>query len=173
MEIFWVAVGAIATAAALVYTLFFQGWLERRSTIKNLKKALYFELLTNIEMLFTGEVERRPLFDVITLIRKDVARYISDQEGFFNIQKLYAELDYYQTFVQKVYLNPAFAASGRYTTEKQISTMNKFLEYFGVPTLIYYEYDNRDQKRDEGIVLMQENIEEWKKILKIRIDRLF
>ena len=169
-EIFWVAFGAIVTALALVYTIFLAGWHAKRKALKIIKKALYFELLTNIDSLFTGEVERRPLFDAVNSIRKNFIADVKDQATFAQIQRLYSELDYYKTVVDNVYLNPYVENNGNLVTEKQLSTMNKFLEFFGQRS---YSGSQPQSLRNDAIKVKEDNIAQWAITLKTKIDKLF
>ena len=138
-----------------------------------MKHALYFELITNIKMLFSGEVERRPLFDINQLLRKDFIRYISDQKLFSKFQTLYSELDYYQTFVQNVYLNSNIPNSGSAVTEKQLSTMNKFIEFFGIKGIVHAKNETWDQARDRAITEKNKHFKKWMDKLSQDIERMF
>ena len=46
-DTFWVAIGSIATAFALIYTIS-KNRRDQRQSVKNVKKALYFELITKM-----------------------------------------------------------------------------------------------------------------------------
>lgn len=171
-DTFWVAIGSVATAIALIYAIL-KNKFDQKQSIKNIKHAMYFELITNIKMLFSGEVERRPLFDINQLLRKDFIRYISDQELFSKFQTLYSELDYYQTFVQNVYLNSNIPNSGTVVTEKQLSTMNKFLDYFGIRGIVRSRNETWDQARDRAITEKNKHFKKWMDKLSQDIERMF
>ncbi len=128
---FFVALGAIATSCALVYTIF-RDIREQAKSLKALKVSLENELLINIQSLFSGEVERPSLFDAIRLLRSKYSDKIVNPTAYFEIQKLYLDLEYYQTFVSKVYLK--LTNGGEAVSQKQLSIINTFLEYFGEST---------------------------------------
>jgi hypothetical protein len=181
-EYFWIAFGSMATATALIYTIL-KSRIDHRSQVKNIKKALKLELITNIEMLFSGEVERPSLFDIIHLVRTQYIQDIKDQKTVSIIQRLYINLEYYQTFVKKVYLN--FENSGVPTTEKQLQICNTFLEYFGENPVEYdmterNDWNQRHQgkeyidfKRDEAIKTKNRRIENWERKIQSDIDLIF
>lgn len=179
---FWIAFGSVITAFALFYTIS-KNRRDRRAQVKNIKQALKLELTTNIEMLFSGEVERPPLFDVIHLVRTQYIQDIKDQKTLSKIQRLYINLGYYQTFVKKVYLN--FKDSGPPTTEKQLQTCNSFLEYFGDNPVEYDKAERidwnqkhpgkeyNDFRRDEAIKIKNRKFESWDKKIQSDIDLIF
>lgn len=183
-ETFWVAFGAVITGLALTYTILINR-LNKKIEIRNIKKALVFEIMTNIRTLFCGEVERPSLFDVITLIRTKYAQEITNQNIFWKIQKLYIELEYYRTFVNNVYLKAHIPDGGVYVTEKQLQTCNIFLEYFGENPVEFdlserlewnkshLEREYMDFKRDKAIEIKVRKIEWWKTKIEKDIDLLF
>src|SRR5689334_14369274 len=129
-ELFWIAAGSTVTAAALVYTLL-KDRLESSGELRNAKRALLSELMLDIDMLFSGEVERKPLDQAIYLIRSKFSGSIQDQSRFDNIQRIYADLDYYQTFVGNVYLKPHVQDNGAETTWKQLQICNRVIKALG------------------------------------------
>lgn len=171
-ETFWVASASIVTATALIYTIR-KNRIDKKQSVVNIKHALYFELVTNIEMLFSREVERRPLLDVNLIIRKDFIKNVNNQKLLSKFQKLYSELDYYQTFVKKVYLNQAIPNHGIKTTEKQLSTMNIFLEFFGLTRIVPLTKEHIDDARDRAIAEKNNHFKQWKNKLNQLIEQLF
>lgn len=173
-ETFWVAVSSIVAASVLIYTLRKDG-IERMAAIENIKRALYFEMLTNINMLFTKEVERIPVFEVIHSVRKDFAIHIIDQELFFEIQDLYVELDYYKVIIEEYWIKPEmkYRNPGEIIQEKQLLVANAFIEFFGMDKIIKNETETADQARDRAIAIKENNIKKWESDLNKKIYRLF
>jgi hypothetical protein len=173
-EVFWIAFGSMITAGALFYTIL-KNRYDKNQSIKNIKEALYFEILTNVNLLFSKEVERGHLSDVIVMVRNDYIKNVSDQAILFDIQKLYLELDYYKSIINQYWLklelndrNP-----GEIVQEKQLQTMNSFIKFFGYQEVFKKDNESGDDVRNRAINEKNECFEEWKAILKRKIDEIF
>ena len=171
-DTFWIAIGSIVAFLVLMYAIL-KDRFDKYESVGNIKKALYFELLTNISLLFSGEVEREPIFDVIKIVRTKFAKHIKNQELFLQFQKLYAELDYYQIIINQYWLRLDQRHPGMVET-KQLSTINKFIEFFGEQGIQRDTLNETSaQARKRAIDLKDKKIDEWKIILKQNIDKLF
>lgn len=144
-EKFWVALGSLITASALVFAILSR-WRENKSALKNIKSALKIELVTDINNVFKGGVDRPLLFDAIRLLRTDFIHMVKSEEDLDMLQKLYVELEDYDRFAKTVYLRTDI--DRRYVTEKHLKLINFFREYFGRAQL---EYDiGKLNHRDTG-----------------------
>jgi hypothetical protein len=179
-ETFWVAVGSLVTAATLIYFIS-KDYREQQKSVENIKKTIYFELIADIEGLFSGEVERKPIFEVMNTVRKDFAKYIIDQDTFAKFQALYSELDYYETYIEMTVLSGKWDARQYSVIAKQISTQNKFLKFFGetevtlnpasAPGGDHVAYAN--SMRNGAIKIKEQKIADWKIELERQINQIF
>lgn len=101
-ETFWVALGSLITASALVYTIS-QESRRKKEELENIKKALSAEIFLNIKSVFSGKSDRKPLLDVIYKVRTEFVQQIRKQEIFWEIQELYSSLDYWKSCVEYAY----------------------------------------------------------------------
>jgi hypothetical protein len=176
---FWIALGSLVTASALVYTI----TKDRRNhskNIYNLRKSLEIELVTNIDSIFSGGVDRPLLLDSIRTLRRSYIGDVKDREVLGELQRLYIELEHYQNFVKKFYLTDS-GIDRRFVTEKQLQTENVFLKYFGHKEIKYNlgklqhpDIGNGyiEMERNKAVKVKERNLDKWFEIIKDKVSKL-
>ena len=174
-EGFWVALGSLVTAVALVYTIT-TNTRSRHKAKYNACESLRLELITNFNTVFRDEVDRPLLFDAIRNLRRNYAGEINNFETFSRIQNLYLKLEQYSKFVEKVWLTNS-NVDRLFVTEQQVQACNAFLTYFGHKQVDYdandmmhalNSYEYIEAKRDKLRRIQNRNIKTWKAELQIQ-----
>jgi hypothetical protein len=178
-EKFWVALSSIITALALFYTIT-RNLQDNMKKKHNLKKSLQIELVTNVDSIFSGGVDRPLLFDSIKTLRKTYINEAKDREILGILQRLYLELQHYAIFVEKVYLTNS-GIDRRYVTERQLQTCNIFLKHFGLKPIEYNvdrlnhaDIGNQyiEDQRNKASKIKEEKFSEWSELLRKEIEKL-
>jgi hypothetical protein len=183
-KINWETVNAIATLTGSLATfgtllfLILKDKSDQESEKATLKQALINEMELNVDLLFSVRVENPSITSAFRKLRDKYIGEIDDLETFKEIQKLYAELDYYQKFVDKVYLK--LPDSGRPVTERQLEACNMFIKFFDDKPIDFDKSKiSQDaggyiiSMRDKAINLKEIKIDKWREIIKCKVDSLF
>lgn len=178
-EAMWGYVGVLSAAIGILIGIIYND-NQRKIRAKNLIYNLYDEILSNISLLFTGEVERPFYYEAFEIIKKDYSDFIKNREQFREIRALYDELRYYQEIVK--YFRLVNAQAGDIVTEKQLDACMKYIAYFEsdeeliqkiypyIHTPIDGSYQN---KRDRAIKKKNQSIDEWGEKLKSKFRIIF
>lgn len=171
----WSVVGILSAGLGVII-----GLTVRQQEIEKEKMgaiySFYEEILRNINQIFSGELERVYDTDGLQRIKDHFNSAIKDFNKFRKIHELYNELNFYREVQVAVRWGaPALV------TERQFSTCNKFLEYFGQhidPASVInhqppYQGSEWEQIRDAAISMKDANLNTWKTKLRTDFKKMF
>lgn len=162
-EALWVFVGIAIALGGVVLNIEYQEKIQLKR-VRSIVKSFKEEILSNVERLFTGEVER-PLSRIIfELINRDFFEYIKNIKKYRDLVVLYDSLYYYQEVVTRWY-----PSDQDVVTEKHADTCNTFVKYFEGKGLKVLEGLNPERRnklmnesiRNTAISTKKENIKKW------------
>lgn len=164
----WAFVGIMSAALGILLGFLYKDVYENNK-YRILVKALYEEILRNIDLIFTGEVERLYSFFTFDRINQEFIDKVKNIDRFKFIRLIYDEYSYYREIIKIFRLNDP-----NIVTEKQFGVCNKILEYFdgkgidyqklkGTPKLNKYSGNNDwERLRKMAITEKEKNINIWK-----------
>jgi len=173
-EAMWGFIGVLSAAIGILIGFIFQNQ-QRKERAKNLVNSLYEEILNNIELLFTGEVERPYYYEAFENIKRDYSDIIQNNKAFRDIRILYDELRYYQEIIKFF----RYTNYGDIVTERQLGACLKYIKYFETSFSVQNTYihnpidDNNQAKRDRAIKVKNDNLIKWEKTLRKNLEKIF
>lgn len=172
----WGYMGVLSAAIGLFVGFLYEDW-QRIMRAKNLVKSLREEILNNIQLLFTGEVERPFYYNIFDTIKNEYSEFIVNINRFRLITALYDELRYYREIVKYWRVNNY----GDIVTERQLGVCLKYIEYFEgrdqyKKTSKYIKNpvkDSYQKKRGRAIKVKNTEFNKWEKKLNSNLKRIF
>lgn len=102
--------------------------INRLIGIFKAKNSLKYEMLYNINQMYTTEVERPLLFYCYDNFKINFLTSIKNIENFEKIEQIYSQFRYYDKYITSFYINGVYP--GKYATEKQVQSYNNFFNLF-------------------------------------------
>lgn len=167
----WAYLGVISATTAVFIGFLYNEHIKKNQFISTVY-AFYEEILRNIDLIFSGEVERSYAFTIFEKINCDYINKLENLDKYRAIRRVYDELYYYREIV-KIWRpsNP-----GDIITEKQFGACNVILEVFenkgidpntNLSQLTNIPGNNKWEKlRTQAITLKEKHLEDWKTKLK-------
>lgn len=187
----WGFVGVLSAAVGILIGFIYKECRDTQEFAQAIG-ALYHELLRNIDLLFTGEVERPSLFEAFERVSREYANKIGDAEKYRMLRQIYDELYYYREILRAHWLSiRSFRVdlermgAGLLVTQKQFGACNLIVEFFDGQKidpnlnprqhpLSNYSGNNRWEKlRAMAIETKEENYTVWERKLKQELELIF
>jgi len=145
-----IQIGILLVAfAALTWQLSYQLWNKRQEKIA-IRKALLQEMLANMDSLFNGGIERPFLSKVFEGFLERLSSKIKDESKFQELISLYVDLMDYRAVTDRFWPpTKRYPDGGVQCTQKQLMTINKFLQYFGEDK-VEEDYDMKMLEKSRG-----------------------
>jgi len=148
---------------------------EEQSKFNNSIEMLKFEILNNIENLFTGEIERKIAFEAFNNIKNNYLGKIKNKSQFRDIQYLYDNLFYYDS-IRKQFFNfdTAKYRDSLLVDEHHLKILNAFLELLDENTFnSSKEYQDIINNKKLAFDLKSRRMSKWESKISEKIMSIF
>ena len=171
----WIQIGILVVAVvALIAPLYYQLYSKRQEKTA-VRAALLQEMLANMHGLFNEGIERPFLFKVFESFLERLSTKIKNESEFQRLISLYTELMDYRAVTDKYWppRKDSLLGVDILVTQKQVQTINRFLQYFGEKLLNdKFQMAILEKSRQDAQELRNSKQEEWHKILKNNIKKI-
>lgn len=164
----------IIAIAAIFAPIIYQVWTKYQEK-EALKGALLQEMLSNMDGLFNGGIERPFLFKVFEVFIEKLGNKVKDDSEFQKIISLYIDLKDYRAVTSRFWppKNNKDTVAHLQSTQKQIQTINKYLQYFNEEK-VTDEYDMQvlEKSREKAQEVRNNSQQKWHARLKENINKV-
>ncbi len=167
----WGYIGILSAGIGIFLGFLYKDFQDK-SKFRILINSLYYEILRDIELIFSGEVERPYVFSAFEKIYQEYSDKIESVEKFEPIRIIYDQLYYYREIV-KIWRpsNP-----GDIVTERQFGVCNVILEFFegvGINPNVNIPHNKWQTLRSQAIDKKNQELNHWKTKLKRELESIF
>lgn len=173
----WVQVTIALIAALAIIIPLVKSWYSSFKEKEAVRSALVQEMLANMHSLFNEGIERPFLFKVFESFLSQLSSKVKDESEFQKLISLYTDLMDFRAVTDMYW--PALNKQNSdeihlICTEKQVVTINKFLQYFGEKTVVLdpRDLEKLETARDKARLLRNKSQKKWHSMLVDNVDKI-